>query len=213
VDGRAAGTTGPARHGSDRGHVDLFWLPLGAGGRSVRASGVVFESASARMGGRPRCDLYHSALEVALGSERFVVEMTPVRRGGAGRGVVCEGPVGSPWLGRSRLFRYEVRRWQGGTIGDVAEAVKSPVLVSDDAGTAGRLLDLVVEFPARTWGRDEQGTGEMWNSNSLTAWLLSRTGHDVAGIAPPGHGRAPGWSAGLVVARRQEASDRSWVAR
>jgi hypothetical protein len=32
------------------------------------------------------------------------------------RGVVCESPVGSPWLGHTRLFRYEVRRWRSGII-------------------------------------------------------------------------------------------------
>ena len=53
-----------------------------------------------------------------------------------------------------------------------------------------------------TWGRDELGTGDMWNSNSLVAWLLARSGHEVSGLEPPGGGRAPGWSAGLVVAGR-----------
>ena len=48
----------------------------------------------------------------------------------------------------------------------------------------------------------------MWNSNSLTAWLLSRRGHDPAapGLQPPAHGRAPGWSAGLIVAARANAA-------
>jgi len=36
----------------------------------------------------------------------------------------------------------------------------------------------------------------------MIAWLIARTGLDVDGIKPPAGGRAPGWNAGLVVARR-----------
>ena len=42
----------------------------------------------------------------------------------------------------------------------------------------------------------------MWNSNSLTSWLLARTGHDMTTIRPPNGGRAPGWHAGLVLVSR-----------
>jgi hypothetical protein len=68
------------------------------------------------------------------------------------------------------------------------------------------LLALTAEFPACTWGRDEQGVGEMWNSNSLVSWLLARSGHDVDEVALPPDGRAPGWDAGLRVAWRHEAA-------
>jgi hypothetical protein len=44
----------------------------------------------------------------------------------------------------------------------------------------------------------------MWNSNSVIAWLIARTGLDAEAIQPPTGGRAPGWNAGLVVARRQQ---------
>jgi hypothetical protein len=54
------------------------------------------------------------------------------------------------------------------------------------------------------WGRDELHAGEWWNSNSFIAWLLARTGLDTDAIQPPAGGRAPGWDAGLVLARRQE---------
>ena len=64
------------------------------------------------------------------------------------------------------------------------------------------MLDLVPAFPACTWGRDDLAAGEMWNSNSLTSWLLARSGHDTNGLGPPSHGRAPGWAAGLAVAER-----------
>ena len=61
-------------------------------------------------------------------------------------------------------------------------------------------------FPTATWGRDELGTGDMWNSKSLISWLLARSGHDTDSLRPPVHGRAPGWSAGLVAAVREASS-------
>jgi hypothetical protein len=188
--------------------VELYWVPLGAGGAAcVRWNGRIFEAIVALRQSRQACDLYHSALIVRLGGEYYTVEMTPVWGWKEpDRGVVSEGPVGMRWLGRSRFFRYEVRRWRGGTIPDITEAVASPQLVSTDAGRARRLLDLVPAFPAATWGRDELHAGEMWNSNSLVAWLLLRSGHDAGAIGWPAQGRAPGWSAGLAVAARQNAS-------
>jgi hypothetical protein len=190
--------------------VDLYWLPLGAGGAAVvRWSGRLYEALAARRGHRAPCDLYHSALEVHAGANRFVIEMAPVwstRR--PDRGVVGEGAVGLPWLGRSRLFRYEIRRWLDGVIPDLAEAVASPQRLSTDATTAQRVLDLVPDFPTGTWGRDELRTGEMWNSNSLTAWLLAGSGHRMDRIAPPPGGRAPGWTAGLLAAEGLPRRDR-----
>jgi hypothetical protein len=184
--------------------VLLYWLPLGAGGHSVRWNGRVFEAFVARHERRAVQDLYHSALEIHLGADRFVVEMGPAWGAeAADRGVVREGPVGFRWLGRSAFFRYEVRRWHLGMITDVAEAVASPQRVSQDVVRARRLLELVPYVPAVTWGRDELRTGEMWNSNSLIAWLLARSDHDVGPLGPPLRGRAPGWRAGLVLAARQ----------
>ena len=40
---------------------------------------------------------------------------------------------------------------------------------------------------------------------SVTSWLIARTGLAPESIQLPDGGRAPGWKAGLVVARRQEA--------
>lgn len=186
--------------------VDLYWLPVGAGEAPglVRWSGRLFESVVAGFERRERRDLYHSALEVSLDGDRFVIEMTPVwGNGQLGRGVVCQGAVGLPQLGRSQFFRYEVRRWRSGTIPDVAEGVNSPIRLSEASAPARRLLSLVPDFPTVTWGRDELHTGDMWNSNSLVSWLLERSGHDTDLVHPPPRGRAPGWAAGLVVARRQ----------
>jgi hypothetical protein len=188
--------------------VDLYWLPLGAGGRSVRLNGRVFEALVAGLERRTACDLYHSALVVRTPEGRFVIEMTPVRDGnGATRGVVAEGAVGSRLAGWCRLFRYEVRRWRDGAIPDVAEAVASPQRLSDDRVQAQRLLDLVPRVPTAVWGRDELDAGEMWNSNSLTSWLIERSGLGTDKLRLPAGGRAPGWDAGLVVARRQTAED------
>jgi len=192
--------------GSSSG-VDLYWLPLGAGGHSVRLNGLVFEAVVARLERRTACeDLYHSALEVCIPSGRFVIEQAPIRDGdGATRGVVAQGAVGSSLAGRLRIFQYEVRRWRDGVIPDVAEAVASPQLLTDDPRQAQRLLDLVPEVPTPVWGRDELAAGEMWNSNSLISWLIVRSGLDAETIQVPVGGRAPGWDAGLVVARRQQS--------
>lgn len=183
--------------------IDLFWLPLGAGGHSVRLNGRVFEAVAARSQHRPTCDLYHSALEVTLDGRRFVIEMAPAWDArGAERGAVLEGSVGTRWAGRSRLFRYELRRWQDGAIPDIADAVDSPQRLSEDASAARRLLAAVSAVPSVTWGRDELAAGEMWNSNSVVAWLLVTSGVDLSAVKLPAHGRAPGWDAGLVTARR-----------
>lgn len=183
--------------------VELYWLPLGAGGHSVRLNGRVYEAVAARAQGRPACDLYHSALVVCVPEGRFVVEQAPVRDGnGLARGVVVEGSVGSRWVGRFRIFRYEVRRWRDGVIPDIGEAVDSPRLLTGDAALGRRLLDLVPAVPPLVWGRDECAAGEMWNSNSLISWLLTCSGLDVESVRVPTGGRAPGWQAGIVVARR-----------
>ena len=186
--------------------IDLYWLPLGAGGHFVRLHGRIFEWLAARLEHRDRCDLYHSALEVHVPEERFVIEQAPAWGEGGERGVVAEGAVGTRAAGRLRLFRYEIRRWRDGVIPDVSEAVESPQRLSDDADRARRLLELVPHVPTPVWGRDELQTGEMWNSNSLISWLITRSDLDVESVNRPVGGRAPGWGAGIVVAKRQRAS-------
>ena len=189
--------------------IDLYWLPLGAGGHSVRLNGLIFEMIAAGLERRDRRDLFHSALEVRVPEARFVIEMAPAWSGDrAERGVVAEGAVGARPAGRLRLFRYEVRRWRDGTIPDIDEAVDSPRRLSNDLDCARRLLDLVPEVPTPVWGRDDLHAGEMWNSNSLISWLILRGGLDVESIHTPLGGRAPGWSAGIAIARRQQAEQR-----
>lgn len=183
--------------------VDLYWLPLGAGGWFVRLNGKAYEALVAARGRRGRADLYHSALIVTAPEGRFVIESAPVRRGDASaRGVVSEGAVGHRALRRLRSFRYEVRCWRDGVVPDIGEAVDSPRRLTDDAAVARRMLGLAPRLPSPVWGRDELGTGDMWNSNSVVSWLLTASGLDVDAIRPPARGRAPGWAAGVVAARR-----------
>ncbi len=172
----------------------------------MRLNGRVFEAVVASGERRPRCDLYHSALTVRLEEGAYAIEMGPERRGAwAGNGMVAGGAVGSALLRRWRIFRYEVRCERDGVIPDLVEAVGGPLRLTADAVIARRLLDLVARVPTPVWGRDELGTGEMWNSNSLTSWVIARSGLPVEEVRPPAGGRAPGWHAGLVVAARDAA--------
>jgi len=185
--------------------VDLYWLPLGAGGHFVRFNGRVYEALTARLQRRPARALYHSALQVELPDATFVIEQAPVHDwSGQERGVVAQGAVGAGWAGRFRIFRYEIRVWRGGHIPDVAEAVDSPRRLSDQEQSARRVLQVVPRVPTPVWGRDELGTGEMWNSNSVIAWVVARSGIDAESIQPPQGGRAPGWRAGVRVAHRSD---------
>jgi len=193
-----------SEHAAERAAaVDLYWIPLGAGAQVVRISGKLFEAVSALVDRRPRFDLYHSALVISTPDGPFVIEQAPIPDPyGERRGVVAEGPVGMRWLGRFRVFRYEIRRWRNGRIPDIDQAIGSPVRVTDDVEIAERILDLLPSIPIPVWGRDEFDTGEMWNSNSVVSWVLARSGAHVETLHPPAKGRAPGWDAGLAIAAR-----------
>src|SRR5215212_5359095 len=128
--------------------VDLYWLPLGAGGHFVRLNGRLYEALAARLAGRPARELYHSALQVEVAEGTFVIEQAPVHDwSGKERGVVAEGPAGARSAGRFRIFRYEIRLWPGGHIPDVAEAVDSPKRLSVEEQCARRVLELVPRVP------------------------------------------------------------------
>ena len=76
--------------------VDLYWLPLGAGGHFVRFNGRLYEALVARLQRRPPSALDHAALEVRVPEGRFVIEQTPVPdSSGERRGGVAQGAVGS----------------------------------------------------------------------------------------------------------------------
>jgi hypothetical protein len=80
--------------------------------------------------------------------------------------------------------------------------------LTDDEDRARHVLDVIPQVPTPVWGRDELGTGEMWNSNAVIAWLIASSGLDAESIQPPAGGRAPGWGAGLAVAGRRDEEER-----
>ena len=200
--GRPEPAIGEEAAPASEARVDLYWLPLGAGGWFVRLNGKIYEAIRAALEQRRRFDLYHSALEVHLPEGRFTIENAwPIPdRDGPSRGVVVEGPVASRRIARFRVFRYEIRVWRDGVIPDIDEAVAAE-RVTNDPRRARRLLELAGSVPELVWGRDEAAIGDMWNSNSVIAWLLASSGLPAETFAPPPGGRAPGWHAGLITAR------------
>ncbi|MCX6501752.1 MAG: hypothetical protein NT132_04995 [Microbacterium sp.] len=184
--------------------IELWWLPVGAGGHVVIHTSAWWEHLQARRERRSPQPLYHAALEVFQGGHRHLIEMTPAWSAPVHeRGVVATGPVGARWLGFSRFFRYEVRCWADGILPDREWAVASPATFPLASGTAEALIARVGRIPAYTWGRDALGCGDMWNSNSLASWLLLTAGIDAERVVPPSGGRAPGWRAGLVAGREE----------
>ena len=105
-----------------------------------------------------------------------------------------------------RLFRYELRRWHDSGISNERQTTSTV-----DLDRAERLFDLVPSVPTPVGGRDELGNGEMWNSNSVTSWLLEQSRFDTTQLAPPASGRAPGWHASLVAARRVPVGSRDLI--
>lgn len=182
--------------------LDLHWIPLGAGGHVVRFNGRVFEALVAARERRRPLALYHAALTAELDGTRYAIEIAPSPDAdGHARGVVATGAVGCRAAGRFRRFRYEVRCGREGAIPDLAYAAPA-IRLTRDPRTVRRALALVREVPTPVWGRDELHAGEMWNSNSMVAWVLARAGLE-RGVRPPAGGRAPGWDAGLRVVARE----------
>jgi len=203
---KVSAEVGQHPHGGRIG-IYLYWLPLGAGGVGfVRFNGRLYEGIKARLEGRQPLDLYHTALEIRLPEGRFIVENAWPSPDPdiASRGVAFEGPVFSHRLARYRSFRYEVRCWLDGVIADADEAVEI-ALLAEDADRARRLLEQVSAVPVMIWGRDQLRVGEMWNSNSVISYVLARDGFPVDSIHPPAGGRAPGWEAGVIAARSEQA--------
>jgi len=204
-----------------RAAVDLYWILLGAEAHVVRISGRLFEAATALVARRPRCDLYHSALVISAPEGQFVIEQAPIPDlHGERRGVVAEGPVGMRWLRRFRVFRYEIRRWRGGSIPDINQAIGNPVRVTDDVEVAERILETLPSIPTPVWGRDELGAGEMWNSNSVVSWVQARSGASIETIHPPAKVEHPDGTLALqslhrvrATTGRKRSSDRPEVTR
>ena len=134
--------------------IDLYWIPLGAGGNGyVRLNGRVYEAIKARLEGRRSFDLYHTALEVRVPEGRFIIEnVWPSPDADTrSRGVVMEGPVFNRRLARFRPFRYEVRCWRDGVIPDAGaggrksatlERRPTPCTASSQIGGIGAGRDL-----------------------------------------------------------------------
>jgi len=96
-----SGEEHPSRRAAGQSSVDLYWLPLGSGGRCVGTSGRLYEALIATRNRRRPMRLYHSALIVRLDGQSFTIEMTPCgrwptqtvdRRRGASRHAVV-GPL------------------------------------------------------------------------------------------------------------------------
>lgn len=190
---------------ADDAGLDLYWVPLGAGTRIVPVCGRMYEAVVARRDRRTPKPLFHAALVARLpGAAPVTVEVAPEAGGPPGHraSAVAGGAVGSRLLGRSRLFRYEVRRWPGGVIPDLGHAVGGAHTLTRDGARTALVLDALPRVPTPVWGRDELRTGDMWNSNSVVSWALASAGLAVEVPPPPQGGRAPGWDAGLAAAAR-----------
>lgn len=182
-------------------YLELWWLPVGAGGRVVVHTSRWWELLRARREHRRPRPLFHAALEACDGENRYVIEMAPAwGQRGKSRGVVATGPVGLRWLGVTPLFRYEVRCWRDGSIPDADWAPAPPTRFPVTRSEISALLERVSSVPRLTWGRDVFGVGDMWNSNSLICWLLHTAGTDTTQLVPPGGGSAPGWVSGRIAA-------------
>lgn len=202
----AGPSVGPDSSG-DEGNLSasatLLWIPVGAGGHVVVHTSAWWEWYRATRERRPRQRLFHATLEVLADGIEHTIEMTPAWGSGHGfRGVVATGAVGSRWLGRFRLFRFEVRCWPGGVIPDRLFAVEPRYTWALTESEARQLLDTVASVPNHVWGRRVPGSVDMWNSNSLIAWLLETIPVNARAVLPPDGGRAPGWLAGIEVAGR-----------
>lgn len=186
--------------------VYLYWIPVGAGtSRFQRASLRAWEAFEAARARRPRMVLLHSALKLVVeDGATYTLELTPEFIG-APEPALASGPVALRLAGKLRLFRYQLLCLPVTVLPDEEWAIASPVVLSEDGEAARRILDLAPSIPRHTWGRRVRGTREMWTSDSVVSWLLVRAGIDLAGVAPPEGGRAPGWHAGLTIARGGQA--------
>lgn len=183
--------------------VDLYWLPVGAEtSRFQQASLRLWEAIEAARARRRRQKLFHSALKLTVdGGGVYTIELTPAFLGSPVP-PVSTGPVGIRGADRFRLFRYQLRCLPADRLPDEEWAVDSPVRLSDECGRVQRLFDISPAVPRHVWGRRVAGTREMWTSDSVISWLLVMSGIDLSRVGPPRGGRAPGWYAGLDVARR-----------
>ena len=181
--------------------LDLYWLPVGAGtSRFQQASLRCWEAIEAARARRPRQRLLHGALKLGRDdSVPHTLELMPAFVRDDVPPLVT-GPVGIRGADRLRLFRYQLLLVPAERLPDEDFAVCPPIRLSDDPGVIDRLFGLAATVPPYTWGRRVPGTTEMWTSDSVVSWLLMRAAIDASALLPA-EGRAPGWLAGIELAR------------
>lgn len=177
-------------------HLDLYWLPVGAGTHFQRAGLVVYESLAAALARRSRSTLCHAGLKASIGGRTFTLELTPVPAVQVVRPAIT-GAVGSSVAAHLRIFRYQLICREATALPDEQWVVGDPQRLTTDPAAIHRLMDLAPSVPAHTWGRRIAGTSEMWTSNSAVSWLLleARIAPGMATI--PNGTTAPGWHAGI----------------
>src|SRR5206468_1535143 len=89
-----AGGVAPPRNAA----VDLYWLPLGAGGQFVRLNGRVHEALAARLQRRPACDLYSVNLRPPGPQPDGSRHIRAIRRR-RGEAQLIRIDVSLPWVG------------------------------------------------------------------------------------------------------------------
>lgn len=180
--------------------LDLCWLPVGAGTRVQAASLWLYESVAARIGRRPKATLYHAALKFGVDARRYTLELMPIPREQHEEPLMT-GPVGTRLAARLRIFQYQLRLRESAELPDEQWIASVHRLASDPSAIEG-VLGHARLVPPYTWGRRVPGTKEMWTSDSALSWLLTRAGVALGEAGPPPGGRAPGWDAGIAIARR-----------
>jgi hypothetical protein len=125
--------------------VDLYWLPFGAGGHSVRLNGIAYEAVVARRERRARCDLYapHSRSESLHG--RLVIEMTLFALASAAR--VCASPRvrARPSASSRPTGPYQIARFVPGHEVVVCAMQYAVTVEPDAAGEDERAVRTVIE--------------------------------------------------------------------
>ena len=174
--------------------VELYWIPLGAGGHCVRFNGRIFEAldaarrAPSALRPLPR-GARRPARRPALHDRARRRRRTPTRRAAA-----SSAPAPSAAATSAGCACFATRFAAG-------EADRSPTWttrsagrcrLTTDPGVARRLLDLVAAVPRPVWGRDELDAGEMWNSNSVIAWLVATAGLPADELEPAAAGQGAG---------------------
>jgi hypothetical protein len=177
-------------------HVDLHWIPTGAGTQIARNM-KAYEWLAATLARRPRVVLCHAALKVELDGRHYTMELTPVTPHKDVIPAPVTGPVGARFAARFRIFRYQLCTVECPALPDEEWTIGEPVRVAPDGATAERIFEAAAVVPPYVWGRRVPGTTEMWTSNSVISWLLRRAGIEAANITLPAGTRAPGWRAGL----------------